>query len=235
MASARDCMQRLAEDAFRAAASPPPLAADEIHLWRLVLDATLKPREITAAAHAFLGRLLMRYAGAERVPDIARSERGKPYAPAHPDIEFNLSHAREHVLIAIARRQPIGVDLERVDRQIEIEDLARRFFAPAEADALEALPAPMRLVAFLRLWTCKEAVLKALGEGISFGLERVAFALDAAGMPLGLAGLAAEAGHPADWQLALLEPAPGFLGAVAWRGGPRRIRAFLADAVARDA
>ncbi|HSS08042.1 MAG TPA: 4'-phosphopantetheinyl transferase superfamily protein [Rhodanobacteraceae bacterium] len=228
-------MQRLAEDAFRAGASPPPLAADEIHLWRLVLDATLKPREITAAAHAFLGRLLMRYAGAERVPDIARSERGKPYAPAHPDIDFNLSHAREHVLIAIARRQPIGVDLERVDRQIEIEDLARRFFAPAEADALEALPAPMRLVAFLRLWTCKEAVLKALGEGISFGLERVAFALDAAGMPLGLAGLAAEAGHPADWQLALLEPAPGFLGAVAWRGGPRRIRAFLADAVARDA
>jgi 4'-phosphopantetheinyl transferase len=227
-------MQRLAEDAF-VAASPPPLASDEIHLWRLVLDEALKPREITASAHAFLGRLLMHYAGIESAPDIARSERGKPYAPSLPDIDFNLSHARAHVLIAVARRQAIGVDLERVDRQIEIEDLARRFFAPAEADALEALPAGIRLPAFLRLWTCKEAVLKALGEGISFGLERVAFALDAGGTPLGLAALAGEVGAPSDWHLALLEPAPGFLGAVAWCGGPRRIRAFLADSVANDA
>ena len=227
----RDRMQRLAADSFVGATPPPPLADDEIHLWRLVVDEVLKPREITAAAHAFLGRLLMRYAGVDRAPDIARTDRGKPYAPALPDIDFNLSHAREHVLIAIARRQPIGVDLERVDRRIEIEDLARRFFAPAEADALEALPSEIRLAAFLRLWTCKEAVLKALGAGISFGLERVAFACDASGTPTGLAELAPEAGLPSDWRLALLEPAPGFLGAVAWRGGPRRIRAFLADAL----
>ena len=226
---ARDCMQRLVAESFVRAASPPPLAEDEIHLWRLVLDEALKPRAITAAAHAFLGRLLMRYTGVERAPDIARSERGKPYAPALAHIDFNLSHAREHVLIAIARHQPIGVDLERIDRRIEIEDLARRFFAAAEADALEALPPEIRLAAFLRLWTCKEAVLKALGVGISFGLERVAFALDAAGTPVALCGLAEEAGSPADWRLALLEPAAGFLGALAWRGGPRRIRAFEAD------
>jgi 4'-phosphopantetheinyl transferase len=224
-------MQSISSDRFELPASPPLLADNQIHIWRLVLDVALKPREVTAAAHAFLGRLLMHYACIESPPDLARSERGKPYAPALADIDFNLSHARGHVLIAIARHQPIGVDLERLDRRIEIEDLARRFFSAGEADALEALPAAIRGAAFLRLWTCKEAVLKALGVGISFGLDRVAFALDGAGLPVGLAGLASEAGAAADWRLSLLEPAPGFVGAVAWRGGPRRIRAFRAEIV----
>ena len=66
MASARDCMQRLAEDAFFAAASPPPLAAPARHPSRLVLTSTPKAREITAAAHAFLGRLLMPWTRVDR-------------------------------------------------------------------------------------------------------------------------------------------------------------------------
>src|SRR4029079_11690195 len=90
--------------------------------------------------------------------------------------------------------QPLGIDLERVDREIEIDDIARRYFSTAEADAIEALAPERKLAAFLRLWTCKEAVLKALGEGISFGLDRVAFALDANGTPQHVAAIAADAG-----------------------------------------
>lgn len=210
--------------------APPPLAADEIHVWHLVLDAALKPREITAASHAFLGRLLMAYARVDAPPAIARSARGKPHAPALPELDFNLTHAREQVLVAIAREQAIGVDLERVDREIEIDDIARRYFSPAEADAIEALASERKLAGFLRLWTCKEAVLKALGEGISFGLDRVAFALDAEGLPTAIAAMAEEAGTPGEWQLVRLDPAPGFVGSLAWRGAPRRVRAFAAAA-----
>ena len=73
-------------------------------------------------------------------------------------------------------------------------------------------------------------MLKALGAGISFGLDRVAFDLDTAGTPTALAEVAAEAGEATGWCVSLLEPAPGFLGALAWHGAPRQIRAFVAVA-----
>jgi len=222
-------MQHFNTARFLSPTSPPLLANDDIHVWLLVLDPALKPREVTTAAHSLLKKLLMRYADLDRAPEIARSERGKPYAPTLAGIDFNLSHARDHVLIAIARAQPLGIDLERIDREIRIEDLARRYFSSTEAEALETLPAELRLPAFLRLWTSKEAVLKALGAGISFGLEKVSFALDAVGNPTGLLDIAPEAGPREKWQIASLEPAPGFLGAIAWHGPPRRIRTFRAD------
>jgi 4'-phosphopantetheinyl transferase len=221
-------MQRVASAHFGLPLSPPALGDDEIHVWRLMLDDAPDHRAVATAARALLGRLLARYAGLDQPPIIARTGRGKPYAPTLADIDFNLSHARDHVLIAIARAQPLGVDLERVDRKLDAHDLARRFFSKDEADALDALPDAMRAAAFLRLWTCKEAVLKALGAGISFGLDRVAFALDASGHPVAIADIAAEAGDRAGWRVSLLEPAPGFLGALAWHGAPRQIRAFIA-------
>ena len=207
----------------------PPLPDGEVHLWLLVLDGNPTPREVTAAAQSALLTHLMRYSDTHHPPEILRGEHGKPYAPSLPGLDFNLSHAKNHVLLAFARNQPLGVDLERIDRRLALEDLARRFFAPEEADALDRVPADERLPAFLRLWTCKEAVLKAIGAGLSFGLERVVFDLGA-GAPAGLIGLAPEAGAPPDWSVSLLEPAPGFVGATAWKGPPRTIRAFLADA-----
>lgn len=215
-------------DRFARASELPALDAGEIHLWLLADVDALDHREVAAAARATLERLLTHYAALERAPEIVRSERGKPYAPALDGFDFNLSHARNQVLIAIAREQPLGVDIEHGDRRIDVDGLARRFFAPAEADALAALSPALRLAAFQRLWTCKEAVLKALGAGLSFGLHRVAFALDAAGVPTGIAEVATEAGAPVDWQLVLLEPVAGFLGALAWRGAPRRVRMFRA-------
>ena len=219
----------LAIGRFERVTDVPPLADDEIHVWLLVIPGTPTPREVATASRAFLERKLMHYAKLDRVPEIARGEHGKPYAPALPDLNFNLSHARDHVLVAFARGQPLGVDIERIDRKLALEDLARRFFAAEEADALDRIDVAERLPAFLRIWTCKEAVLKAIGQGLSFGLDRVVFTLGTGGVPAGLRHLADEAGVPEDWQIALMEPADGFVGALAWNGTPRRIRAFLAD------
>jgi len=223
-------MQTIDAAAFARPSSFPTLDDTSVHLWLLAIEHAPDHRAVAAAAHALLGRLLAHYGGLEHPPVIARTGRGKPYAPALAGLDFNLSHARDHALIAVARGQPLGVDLERIDRKLDAHDLAQRFFSRSEAKALDALPETQRAIAFLRLWTCKEAVLKALGAGISFGLDRVAFDLDAAGRPAALADVATEAGEAAGWQVALLEPTAGFLGALAWHGAPRQVRTFIASA-----
>ena len=221
-------MQTIDAAAFAQPSTLPVLDEASVHCWLLAIEHAPDHRAVGAAAHALLGRLLAHYGGLDQAPVIARTGRGKPYAPALAGIDFNLSHARDHALIAVARGQSVGVDLERVDRKLDAHDLARRFFARREAEAVDALPEPERAIAFLRLWTCKEAVLKALGAGISFGLDRVAFDLDAGGNPLAIADVAAEAGEAEHWQVSLLEPTTGFLGALAWHGAPRQIRTYLA-------
>jgi 4'-phosphopantetheinyl transferase len=221
-------MQTIDAAAFARPSSLPVLDDASVHLWLLAIEHAPDHRAVAAAAHALLGRLLAHYAGLDHAPVIARTGRGKPYAPALAGLDFNLSHARDHALIAVAREQPLGVDLERIDRKLDAHDLARRFLSRSESESLARFPQAQRAIAFLRLWTCKEAVLKALGAGISFGLDRVAFDLDATGSPAALADVAAEAGAAAGWRVALLEPTAGFLGALAWHGAPRQIRAFVA-------
>ena len=81
----------------------------------------------------------------------------------------------------------------------------------------------------MQLWSCKEAVLKALGRGIAFGLERLDFALDAEGGVLSLRAIASEAGAAIDWRLLLLAPAPGLRGALGWHGTAMRICSFRAE------
>jgi 4'-phosphopantetheinyl transferase len=210
---------------FEARASAPPLEAGEVHVW-LLDSAQVHPRATAASARDALRRLLHAYAGGSAPPAIERDARGKPYAPDFPDIQFNLSHAGAHVLLAFARDQALGVDLERADRRLSLAGIARRFFAADEARALESLPEAIRLQAFLRLWTHKEAVLKALGCGIGFGLDRVEFALHADGEIASLRRISPDAGTPAQWQLRRFDPAPGLPAALAWRGPPRYVRTF---------
>ena len=85
---------------------------------------------------------------------------------------------------------------------------------------LHAAPsAAVRDHAFLRLWCAKEAVLKAHGHGISFGLDRLRFEDEGGGLRLVACDPAL--GAPEDWSLQELQPAPDYLGALAWRPGAR--------------
>lgn len=203
-----------------------PALGGEVHVWHLA-GAGARPAEVAAAARSALEALLCAYAGLACAPSIARGEQGKPFAPALPDLHFNLSHAGGDVLLAFAHADPIGVDLEHAERRVAVDAIATRHFAPAEAAALERLaPAPRR-DAFLRLWTRKEAVLKAIGAGLSYGLQRVEFELDANGGVGALVRPPAQEGPPGDWQLHPLEPAPGLVGALAWRGAPRHVRGYV--------
>jgi len=79
-----------------------------------------------------------------------------------------------------------------------------------------------RQTAFLELWCCKEAVLKALGRGLAFGLARVEFALNERGEPKALTRVGEDLPH--DWHVVRLRPAPDFAAALAWQGPARRVQ-----------
>jgi 4'-phosphopantetheinyl transferase len=146
---------------------------------------------------------------------LARDGRGRPQL-GMPAFDCNWSHGGCWLLVALGRGVRVGIDVEPLRPRPRALELARRYFHADEAEALAALPADARALAFLRLWCAKEAVLKAHGHGLSFGLHRLRFAAAADG--LRLEEMDPVLGAVADWRLRELELPDGAVGAVAWRG-----------------
>jgi 4'-phosphopantetheinyl transferase len=110
--------------------------------------------------------------------EICVTEYGKPYLPALPDFHFSLSHSGERVLCAVSNK-PVGCDIEAPGRYDP--KIAKRFFHPSESAWLFSLPEDEQPAAFLRLWTCKESYVKALGLGLNQPLDSFAVQLEPVG------------------------------------------------------
>ena len=150
--------------------------------------------------------------------EISRSDQGRPLLGGlHADWDASWSHSGEGLLVALAHGLRVGIDLELRRPRPKAQVLADRFFAPEEAARLAAMPEALREAAFVRLWCAKEAVLKAHGQGLSFGLHRLVFACDEAGGDWRLVACDAVLGEPGDWSLRTFDPAPDYLATVAWR------------------
>ena len=103
---------------------------------------------------------------------FAYSAHGKPnLAAPSGELEFNVSHSAGIALFAFCQRRKIGVDVERIRRDLNVQDIAKRFFSPEERQELFRMPATARYKAFFSCWTRKEAFVKALGEGLSCPLD----------------------------------------------------------------
>jgi 4'-phosphopantetheinyl transferase len=190
------------------AESPLPMPAGGPHLaWRPAARGSAAER----AAAAWIAGL--RGVGAAEVL-IVRDARGRPRLAGGDDVSW--SHSGDGLLLAHGVSMRVGVDLERVRPRPNALALARRFFAPEEADWLATGPPARIETDFLRLWCAKEALLKAHGAGLAFGLHRLRFAPAADGT-LGLVGCDPRLGEPARWHLREGVPRPGYLAAVAWR------------------
>jgi 4'-phosphopantetheinyl transferase len=216
---------------YEASDKLPCLPNGEIHVWLCRMRESLAPRAVAALARDHLLRLLQVYSGCEIPPLIERGEHGKPFVVGDDYPHFNLSHGGECIALAFSRDHELGVDVENTsqDRRHAPLELARRYFAAGESQALASLEADAQNAAFMHLWTCKEAVLKAIGHGLSFGLDRLQFTLDSNGRPDSLQAIAEEAGVPEQWQIHRFEPADGHAGSLAWRGPQRRIRWYQLD------
>jgi 4'-phosphopantetheinyl transferase len=167
-----------------------------------------------------LRRLLGTVLGVEpaAVP-LGRGVRGRPELAGARQLDFNVSHTRNVALIGIGTGlqagERIGVDIERADRTVNADGLARKFLTERERAGLAPLDADERRLRFLRLWTCKEAMSKATGDALSAPFRDIDVAVDT--------GLRLVAGPPPyspdAWQLIAAEVPEGLFATVAiWRG-----------------
>ena len=120
-------------------------------------------------ARARLRAILALYLGGEPGDVVfAVDARGKLRltGAAAGGLEFSVSHSGGRALFALARQRRVGVDLERIEEGIDWEPVATRFFSSGEIAGLRALPSERRAGEFFRLWTRKEAWLKARGDGL---------------------------------------------------------------------
>jgi len=158
---------------------------------------------------------------------INRSNRGKPAldASAHPEpLHFSMAKSEDRLLLGFATSCHLGVDLEPLRRKaFKPLGVARRYFSAAETAALAALQPSELDFAFLRTWACKEAVVKASGQGIANQLCR--FTVETR-LDRPAAVLAMDDGSEQDWTLSLLRPDERFLGALAAPEAGVRVNAF---------
>jgi 4'-phosphopantetheinyl transferase len=219
---------------------PFHLGPDEVHSWCVPLDgppaklsATLaddercrsarfrfeRDRQRFMVARGALRDVLGRYLGIEpgqvrfRYNPFGRPELSPELGSR---LKFNLSHSADLALIGIAARADIGVDLEYVRPEPDYVEIARHFFSEAEVDCLNSLPSHLQAPAFFSCWTKKEAYVKACGDGLAIPLSSFAVPLttDPELTPVDLHGA---------WSLYGLQPAPGYVGALAIEGSGWRL------------
>lgn len=231
----------------------PELASNEIHVWAVPLSAragvlethaaTLSPDEKARAErfkhekhrHRFVvGRgalrdILGQYLQTEPAKlSFDYSNNGKPALAgvfALAGFHFNLAHSEDLALVAITRIGIVGVDVECVRAIKDADELVARFFSARESELFHAVPATEKPAAFFNLWTRKEALLKATGEGItrSLSLVEVSFL---PGEPARLLAVSGDTAKAAEWTLMELSPAPGFAGAVAIEAKDVSVKVF---------
>ena len=224
----------------------PQLAGNEIHVWATSLAVepafleksanTLAPDEKDRAQRFkfdlhrnryIAGRGALRAILAQYLPLHPAQLRfdylanGKPVLTeefASAGIHFNLAHTGDLALAAITRIGPLGVDVECVRPVKDVDDLVARFFSPRENELFQKVPAVEKPAAFFNLWTRKEALLKATGEGITRSLRLVEVSF-LPGEPARLLAISGDAKVAEQWEMREFAPAQGFVGAVAIQWG----------------
>lgn len=174
---------------------------DEIHVWWARLDVpravaiglekSLSPEEIKTAsrkyferdkrdfiaAHGILRELLGHYTNT--LPEAIRFEKGKngkPFLNRHShgmNIRFNMTHSGEYAMYSFCPGRETGIDIEQVKREITYAQIAERFYSQKEIELLTSVPEQERVSLFFKIWTRKEAFIKATGDGVSFPLDKM--------------------------------------------------------------
>jgi 4'-phosphopantetheinyl transferase len=233
--------------------SVPVIARDEVHLWQCVTDPAHHEHDLHAGCfepgeeaqrrslrfkteglrfrQARWARriILAMYAGcAPRELAFADAPGGKPFVSAPSascPLSFSASRSGNLILIAVAEGLEIGVDVERLHGRDVWAPIVRSMLAETEASALLQLAEPTASRAFVSLWTRREALLKALGWGLRFGLDAVSvgFSPSSGQAPLVETAVADER----SWSVRNVAVQPGYAAALACEGDMRRVRSFM--------
>jgi 4'-phosphopantetheinyl transferase len=231
--------------------NPPTLTEDEVHIWRVDLSHPNENLDINAndlsvdertraerfhferdrrryiLSHSRLHRLLGGYLGIEPAAiSFETADRGKPHLGGQfsaSGLEFNLAHSGEMALFGFRRGVGIGVDIEQVRPMPDLERVAARYFSKQEQGQLSQLPAEKKGNGFFKCWTCKEAFIKNIGDGLYYPLDQ--FEVDAdPDLPGRLLRVASDLHEASSWRLEYFTAWEGYSSALAVRGEVGRVR-----------
>jgi 4'-phosphopantetheinyl transferase len=224
------------------------LSDEEAHIWRADLKANecfqssflklLSPDEKNRAqkfrfakdnrnfiiARGILRSLIGKYLEINPAEiSFQYSEFGKPGIADNNTLQFNISHSQNMALFAFTTKFNVGVDVEFVNPDIEVKDIAAKFFSTNEIMNLLALPEKQQALGFFNCWTRKEAFIKAVGEGLSFPLDKFEVSLE----PNKPAKLLATDWQPDDvskWSIYSMSPGENFVGSLAIEGLVEKVK-----------
>jgi len=147
---------------------------------------------------------------------FAYNEYGKPHLKNQETgnlLRFNLAHSYGLALYVFARDYQLGIDLEKIMPVENLLDIAQQFFSADEARCLQSVPTINRLESFYKCWTRKESVIKAIGKGLSFPLDRFTVTV-APNEPARIVDLQLDSLIPVHWNLYSIDTIPGYQAAV---------------------
>jgi 4'-phosphopantetheinyl transferase len=185
-----------------------------------------RDRDRFLASRGLLRHILASYLNSPPgVIHFGYAPQGKPFLLDHPDLHFNLSHAADVLVLAVATGRELGVDVEQVFSETVMNEVSGPVLSHPERVAFRRLNPGERRDWFVRLWTRKEAYIKADGRGMSLGLERID--VSTVSERVRLLGDA-----PDDWPLCQrwaireLQVAPGYAAALASEGSDWQVAYF---------
>ncbi|HEY3341777.1 MAG TPA: 4'-phosphopantetheinyl transferase superfamily protein [Anaerolineae bacterium] len=149
---------------------------------------------------------------------------GKEYAGA--SLHFNLSHTRDLAVCAFNRLSEIGIDVEHIHPLGEIERVAGRIFSKDDYTLWHSLPEALQLAAFYRSWTLKEAIIKALGYGLSQSMSELSVS-PAPDDPAVLVHLNGDREQARDWTIHSFVPETGTIAAFALKAHHTQLACFV--------
>ena len=193
-------------------------AAERERAGRFLFD---RHRRQYQAAHAMKRLMLTAAARGSVAPEAWAFEmgaHGKPRVARGTGPQFNLSHCDGLVTCAVSQRVELGIDVENLDRPAPLE-LVNACFAPAEEDWLRCLPEAAQQTGFFRLWTLKEAYIKATGLGLTQPLDVFAFRFD----PLRVTFTDPALGDPGAWRFEQRHVGVRHILALAWRAAATEV------------
>ena len=225
-----------------AACSVPPLLPDTVQVWRVEIEARdwpdptlpLVPDELEAAARFAFARDRRRFAVAraalrlllgahQQTPpaEIALTfgPHGKPTPLSDARglvVYFNVAHSDGLALIAMSRNREVGIDVERIRPMPGLDEFIAQHLAPAERRALACAAPAHSLATFYRLWTLKEAYVKADGIGLRVPLNDVD--VSSVGEHPTLLPRIPRSGKATSWIACSLNPGPGYAAALVVEG-----------------
>lgn len=198
--------------------------ADYAHYWQL-LDANeqakalrffqKKHRDYYVSSHGKLRTILASYTNTPPEQLCFSVERfGKPYLVIDgkaSKVTFNLSHSDNKMLLAVGYEQEIGIDIEAWNDRVDCTLIANTCFAESERLFWQSLPNSKKDAAFYQFWTRKESFVKAVGAGITIGVENI---ISTVNSEAGFLAIPAVYGIADDWQVVDLLIGQGFSAAL---------------------